>query len=53
MVFDTAARQQRPTGEAHGVKAGRHWLRLNFPTVEEEAYAEGEGMQPPKKKQKT
>jgi hypothetical protein len=51
-AFDTAARRLRPQGEAHGGRAGKNWLRLNFPTAEEEAFAEGAGMPPPKKKQK-
>ena len=47
-----AARRLRPTGNVHGGRSGnKSWLRLNFPTAEEEALAEGEGM-PPTKKQK-
>ena len=54
-AFDTAARRLRPEGEAHGGRAGpgRNWVRLNFPTTEEEAFADGGGMPPPKKKRKT
>ena len=54
-AYDTAARRLRPKGEAHGGKSrsrGGGWLRLNFPTAEEEAVAKGAGMQPPKKKRK-
>ena len=51
-AYDTAARRLRPTGEAHGGKPGRsNWLQLNFPTAEEEAFAEDAGM-PPKNEQK-
>ena len=49
-AFDAAARRLRPQGEAHGVKSGRNWLRLNFPTVEEEGFAAQQGMQPAKKR---
>ena len=38
-AYDTAARRLRPTGEAHGVISSKHWLKLNFPTAEEEAFA--------------
>ena len=52
MAYDEAARRLRPKGEVHGGRAGKNnWLRLNFPTAEEEAFAQGEGM-PPKKKRK-
>ena len=46
-AFDTAARNLRPTGKAHGGRqnSGRHaWQRVNFPTVEEEAFAAQEGL---------
>ena len=60
-AYDTAARRLRPNGEAHGGKTGTDWVRLNFATVEEEAYAAQQGMpaagsaagmQSPKKKRK-
>jgi hypothetical protein len=51
-AFDTAARRLRPKGEAHGGRAGNNWLRVNFPMVEEEAFAKAAGMEPPKKKLK-
>ena len=41
--FDAAARRLRPTGKAHGVRAGTHWLRLNFPTTAEKASAKVKG----------
>ena len=43
-AYDAAARRLRPNGEAHGMKAGRNWLRLNFPTAEEEEFAARQGM---------
>ena len=43
-AFDTAARRLRPNGEAHGGRNGTNWVRLNFATVEEEAYAAQQGM---------
>jgi len=43
-AFDTAARLLRPKGEAHGGRSGSCWLRLNFPTAEEEAFAAQQGM---------
>jgi hypothetical protein len=51
-AYDTAARRLRPKGEAHGGRSGTKWKCLNFPTAEERAFAEGAGMEPPKKKQK-
>ena len=45
-----AARRLRPTGEAHGWQSRNNWLRVNFPTAEEEAFAEDEGMSPAKKR---
>ena len=52
-AFDDAARRLRPEGRAHGVgtKDGKRWLRLNFPTAAEEAFAEGAHM-PPQKRRK-
>jgi hypothetical protein len=50
-AYDAAARRLRPKGKAHGVLAGKHWLRVNFPTPAEQAFAKGEGM-PPRKKRK-
>ena len=53
-AHDTRARRLRPKGEAHGGRAGNGgWLRVNFPTLEEEAFGKDAGMQPPKKKRKT
>ena len=46
-----AARRLRPKDKPHGVLSGKKWLRLNFPTAVEEAFAKGKGM-PPQKKQK-
>ena len=48
-AVDKAARRLRPKGEAHGLLAGTQWLRLNFPTAKEKAYANGKGMPPQKK----
>ena len=42
------SRKERPTA----TEAGNNWERLNFPTAEEEAFAEGVGMEPPEKKLK-
>eukprot|EP01046_Picozoa_sp_COSAG06_P045542 COSAG06_NODE_6312_length_2989_cov_2.014879_2_plen_71_part_00 len=50
-AFDEAAWRLRPKGKAHGGRAGSNWHRLNFPTIAETAFAEGEGM-PPQKKRK-
>ena len=55
-AFDNATRQIRPTGEAHGGRSGSGtgkgtWLRLNFPTPEEDAFSKAQEM-PPKKKRK-
>ena len=49
-AFDGAARRLRPTGKAHGGRSGNQWVRVNFPEVAEQAFAEGEGM--PDKKSK-
>ena len=57
-AYDNRARQLRPNGQAHGGRSGachatngaHHagngigWLRLNFPTPEEEAYAAQQAM---------
>ena len=47
-AYDTAARRLRPTGEAHRTgceRAGASgWLRVNFPTAEEEVFAAQKGM---------
>jgi hypothetical protein len=43
-AFDTAARQLRPKGQAHGWRATTRWWRVNFPTPEEEAFASQHGM---------
>ena len=50
-AFDEAARRLRKKGQAHGGRSGKQWLRLNFPTADEEAFGRGKGM-PPRKKQK-
>ena len=46
-AFDAAARRLRPKGKAHGARSGTQWLRLNFPTDKEEAYAVQQGMTSP------
>ena len=44
-AYDTAARQLRLKGEAHGGRSGSGtWLYLNFPTDAEAAYAAQQGM---------
>ena len=56
-AYDKRARQLRPNGQAHGGRSGATngahasnsdcsfvWLRLNFPTPEEEAYAAQQAM---------
>ena len=43
-VVDVAGRRLRPKGHAHGGRSGTRWLRLNFPTAKEEAYAAQQGM---------
>lgn len=43
-AYDTAARRLRPIGQAHGGRSGSQWLRLNFPTAEQEAFAAQQGM---------
>lgn len=51
-AFDEAARRLRPQGQAHGGWSngqhgwakGQNWLRLNFPTAAEKAYAAQQGM---------
>jgi hypothetical protein len=42
-AVDTAARRLRGE-DAHGGRAGRHWLRLNFPSKREAGRAEALGM---------
>ena len=43
-AYDAEARKLRPNGQAHGARVGTHWLRVNFPTPREEAYAARQGM---------
>ena len=45
-TYDTAARRLRPAAGRRGAcgKSGTHWVRLNIPTAEEEAYAAQQGM---------
>ena len=51
-AFDTAARRLRGD-DAHGGRAGRNWLRLNFPSKREAGRAQTLGMtQPEQKKRK-
>ena len=50
-MYDDAARQLWPKGQAHGGRAGAQRWKLNFPTAVEEAYATQEEIAKPKKKQ--
>ena len=43
-AFDELARKLRPAGKAHGMRGGTRWLRVNFPTDTEEAFAKASGM---------
>ena len=43
-AFDEGARRLRPKGTAHGHRSRNHWLRLNFPSAKEQAYAAQQGM---------
>ena len=43
-AYDAEARKMRPNGQAHGARVGTHWLRVNFPTAREDAYAARQGM---------
>ena len=44
-AFDDEARRLRPTGKAHGGRAGtQQWHRLNFPTATEQVYAAQQGI---------
>ena len=43
-AYDAEARKLRPNGQAHGLRVGCHWQRVNFPTAREEAYAARQGM---------
>ena len=48
-AYDDAARRLRAKGEAHGGRAGQRWLRLNFPTAAEKAFAQDAEMPPPRR----
>ena len=43
-AFDAKARELRGDKRAHGGSLQGNWLRLNFPTAQEQAYAKQQGM---------
>ena len=43
-AYDAKARELRGGQQAHGGRSGTQWLRLNFPTAQEQAYAAEQGM---------